>query len=154
MNVEFQRAKPDQAIVLTEIAFAAKRHWGYPEGWIEIWSPILTVSPEFIEKNNTYIVYVDGKPAGFYAISLDDKKANLEHLWVRPKYMGQGIGRALFKHALTQCRKIGVAILEIESDPNAQGFYERMGAKNVGQTAGEVDGQVRILPVLEIKLTQ
>ena len=30
---------------LTQIALAAKRHWGYPERWIEIWSSQLTFSP-------------------------------------------------------------------------------------------------------------
>ena len=43
-------------------------------------------------------------------------------------------------------------VLEIESDPNAQGFYERMGAKKIGEHRGEVDGQPRILPVLEMVL--
>ena len=42
---------------------------------------------------------------------------------------------------------------KIESDPNAQGFYERMGAKVVGEHVGEVEGQPRILPVLEVILT-
>jgi hypothetical protein len=45
-----------------------------------------------------------------------------------------------------------VRVLEIESDPNAQGFYERMGAKVVGDHVGEVDGELRILPVLEMVL--
>ena len=90
MNVEIQRATPDQAEALTEIAFAAKRHWGYPERWIQLWSPILTVSAEFIEKHDTYIAYLDGEPAGFYAISVEDNKASLEHLWVLPESYGQG----------------------------------------------------------------
>ncbi len=154
MVFEILRASPDQAEALTQIAFAAKRHWGYPERWIEIWSPILTISPEFIEQHDTYSAQKDGKPVGFYALSVEDKKASLEHLWVLPDHMGEGIGKALFKHALARCREIGVDILEIESDPNAQGFYERMGAKKVGQIAGEVDGHLRVLPILEIKLTQ
>ena len=68
--------------------------------------------------------------------------------------MGEGIGKALLEHALTRCREIGVDIFEIKSDPNAQGFYERMGAKKVGQIAGEVDGHLRVLPILAMKLTQ
>ena len=43
-------------------------------------------------------------------------------------------------------------VLEIESDPNAQGFYERMGAKKVGEAVGELDGQARVLPILELIL--
>jgi GNAT superfamily N-acetyltransferase len=147
-----KRATPDQAKALTEIAFAAKRHWGYPERWIQIWSPILTVSEEFIEKHDTFVAYVEERPVGFYAISLEGKNASVEHLWVLPEYMGKGIGAELFRHMLSRCKELGARILEIESDPNAQGFYEHMGAKKVRESVGEVDGQPRILPVLEIIL--
>lgn len=152
MNPEILRAKPDQAKTLTKIAFAAKRHWGYPEQWIEIWSPILTVSEEFLEKNDTYVACIAEEPVGFYAISFEKDKASLEHLWVLPEFMGKGIGAKLFRHALSRCKELGAHTLEIESDPNARGFYERMGAKKIGQSASEVDGQPRVLPILEIAL--
>jgi len=147
------RATPNQAKILTQIAFAAKRHWGYPERWIQIWSPILTISKELIKKYPTYFASVERKPVGFYAISIEKEKASLEHFWVLPEFMGQGIGKALFKHAIECCKESGAQTLEIESDPNAQGFYARLGAIKTGETVSEVDGQPRILPVLEINLT-
>jgi GNAT superfamily N-acetyltransferase len=151
-GIKISRAKPDQASTLTPIAFAAKRHWGYPERWIEIWSPILTVSSEFIKKHDTYAAYVKREPVGFYALSVNENKASLEHLWVLPDHLGTGIGKALFEHALSRCGEIGVDVLEIESDPNAQGFYERMGAKKTGEIVSELDGELRVLPLLEIEL--
>jgi GNAT superfamily N-acetyltransferase len=152
MVIEILRAVPSQAETLTQIAFAAKRHWGYPERWIQFWSPILTIPPEFIEQNETYVAFLDDVPVGFCAISIEDKKASVEHLWVLPDHMDKGIGAELFKHMLSKCREMRVRVLEIESDPNAQGFYERMGAKKVAEVVGEVDGQPRILPLLEINL--
>ena len=152
MYPEILRAKPDQSKALTQIAFAAKRHWGYPERWIQLWSPILTVSPEFIEQHDTYVALKDEMAIGFYAIAVEDERASLEHLWVLPEYMGKGVGAKLFKHALTQCKVIGAHTLEIESDPDAQGFYERMSATKVRESVGKVDGQPRILPVLEITI--
>ena len=152
MQILIKRAIPNQAKTLTQIAFAAKRFWGYPERWIQLWAPILTLSPEYIESNEVHVAFVDGAPVGFYALSLNDDQASLDHLWVLPDFIGQGVGKALFGHALAQCEKNSVHILEIESDPNAQGFYEHMGAKKIGDAIGEVDGQPRILPVLEIPL--
>ena len=150
MNI--QRAMPDQAETLTKIAFAAKRHWGYPERWIQLWSPILTITPEFIERNETHVAFLDNILVGLYAISIEGEKASVEHLWVLPEHMGKGIGAKLFGHMLLRCRQSGVKVLEIESDPNAQGFYEHMGAKKVGEIVSEVDGQPRVLPLLEIPL--
>lgn len=151
-SFEIQQATPNQAETLTQIAFAAKRYWGYPEHWIQIWSPILTITPEIIEKHDTYVAYVNEKPVGFYVLSLNGTKAILEHLWVLPEHIGKGVGRKLFEHALSRCKEIGTRILEIESDPNARGFYERMGTKKVGEVIGEVDGQPRILPLMGITL--
>jgi GNAT superfamily N-acetyltransferase len=146
------RAVPDQAEILTQIALAAKRHWGYPDAWIQLWSPSLTITPDFIEKYETYVAWMDEQPVGFYAVSRDKEKASVEHLWISPKYIGKGIGAALFKHMLAKCKEQGARVLTIESDPNAQGFYERMGAKKVGEVVGELDGKPRVLPILEIKL--
>jgi GNAT superfamily N-acetyltransferase len=150
--IGIRRATPGQADILTAIAFAAKRHWGYPDAWIQLWSPSLTITPEFIEKHETYVAWMDEQPVGFCAFSLEDDKASMEHLWVLPGYIGKGIGAALFKHASSRCKELGARVLKIESDPNAQGFYERMGAKKVGEVVGEVDGQPRVLPLLEVKI--
>jgi GNAT superfamily N-acetyltransferase len=77
----------------------------------------------------------------------------LDNLWVLPEHIGHGIGKQLFQHALEQGRTQNVSILKIEADPNAQSFYERMGARKVGESHyPEMDGQPRILPILEINL--
>jgi GNAT superfamily N-acetyltransferase len=47
----------------------------------------------------------------------------LEHLWVLPDWMGQGIGRALFRHAAERAAARGALSLTIEADPNAEPFY-------------------------------
>ena len=58
------RAQPEDHQVLTEIAHAAKRHWGYPESWIEEWRYFLTVLPEDIANNHGFIGVVDGRLIG------------------------------------------------------------------------------------------
>src|SRR5216683_4870421 len=62
------RARPDDAATLTEIAFAAKRHWGYPMSWIESWRDVLTVRPEFIAGYETYAAIDESRAIGFYAL--------------------------------------------------------------------------------------
>jgi GNAT superfamily N-acetyltransferase len=146
--MEIHRAKPGDAATLTEIAFAAKRHWGYPEVWIQSWGEALTIKPELIARNETYVACLNGQTVGFYALVNRNDRASLEHLWVLPSAMGQGIGRALFNHAVERAKVLGVEAIEIESDPNAENFYERMGARRVSVNVTEVDGQPRALPVL------
>ena len=146
--MQILRARPEDAATLTEIAFAAKRYWGYPESWIANWTRLLTVEPRSIAKQPTYTAYIDEKPVGFYALSCGSDAMNLEHLWVLPHAMRRGVGRALFLHAVEQVRALRVQRLQIESDPNAAGFYEHMGARHTAIAVTELEGEPRELPVL------
>lgn len=146
MNI--RRAKPEDAPVLTEIGFAAKRHWGYSERWIACWRDLLTITPVFVTHHETYAAVVGGRIEGLYALGLNGQRLEMAHLWVPPERIGQGVGRTLFLHALARGRALGYDELEIESDPNAEGFYRRMGARRVRVSIGQVDGERRELPVL------
>jgi len=149
-ELKFFRATLTDAARLTEIALASKRHWGYPESWMRRWTAGMTLTPDFITRNEVYVAEREGEMVAFYGLIPSKPKAILEHLWVLPEFMGQGIGRGLFAHALSRCRELGIARLEIESDPHALGFYTRMGAQQIGERVYELDGQTRSLPILEI----
>jgi hypothetical protein len=80
-----ERAVPRQTAALTKIAFTAKRHRNYPERWIEIWSPLLTITPEFIAEADVWVALMDEEPAGFYALTHSGERTTLKHLWVLPR---------------------------------------------------------------------
>lgn len=138
--------------MLSLIAYAAKRHWGYPKRWMERWREGLTITPEFVEENEVYAALVEGEPVGFYALVGQGCRMELEHLWVLPERMGTGVGRALLEHAAGRAADLGAETLGIEADPNAEGFYRRMGARRVGETTYELDGRKRILPLLALDI--
>lgn len=146
--LQISQAIPEQADALTAIAFAAKRHWGYPERWIESWRDLLTVGRDLVVEHETYAATVDGRVVGFYALSHKGNRADLLHMWVLPDAMGHGVGRALFLHCVERVKAMGLSELEIESDPNAEGFYERMGARHAAVSVRELDGLRRELPIL------
>jgi len=108
--------------------------------------------PEFITNHDTFAATEDGRIVGFYALAWNGHSLDLLHLWVLPEAMGRGVGRALFLHAIERARALGCHEVEIESDPNAEGFYLRMGAQRVGVSVKELDGQSRELPRLIYKV--
>ncbi len=150
--IQIRRADPNEADVLTQIALAAKRHWGYPEHWIEIWIPQLTFSTDYFRENESWVAIDDEGPMAFYTLLDHDGIAWIENLWVMPEFIGLGIGKQLFHHALDIARKRIYTRLQLEADPNATGFYERMGMHKIGERHSEVDGQPRVLPIMEITL--
>jgi ribosomal protein S18 acetylase RimI-like enzyme len=58
----------------------------------------------------------------------------------------------LFLHAIRLARQYRYKSLQLEADPNAVGFYEKMGMYKIGERRSEIESQPRILPVMEIEL--
>jgi N-acetylglutamate synthase-like GNAT family acetyltransferase len=145
-----RRAAPEEADTLTQIALDAKRHWGYPEHWIKHWESDLTITADFIREHQVYVAEQEGEVRGFYALCVNGNKADLEHMWVTPASIGTGMGKELFLDAMDRAATLAVREIEISADPNAAGFYERMGASQIGEDDASIDGQVRKLPRLRI----
>jgi len=150
--IEIRRAKPDESEALTALAHAAKRHWDYPQDWIDSWKSDLTLTPEFIANNEVFVAIIDEAIAGCCAIVVADTIAELEHMWIYPEQMGKGVGRALFEHTSRRAVQLGFSELELSADPNAEAFYERMGAKRIGEIPADMFGQTRVLPRMRVDL--
>jgi GNAT superfamily N-acetyltransferase len=149
-EVEIRRSTPDEAAVLTELAMASKRYWGYPESYIRLWKRGLTFTPEYIEKNAVYAAVHKGTVVGVFAVTRGGAECELAHQWVAPEWIGKGLGRKLFDEALRVARTTNAKTMRIVSDPNAEGFFLRMGARHVGYFPSKPDG--RRMPYLVIDL--
>lgn len=149
---QIRRALPADAETLSRIAIAAKRHWQYPERWMDLWLPQLTFAPEYFEVHESWVVEQEGLPVAFSTLEERDDAFWVENMWVMPEYMGMGMGRKLFLHAVELARQRGFNYLQLEAEPNAVGFYEKMGLRIIGQHQYELEGQPRILPLMEISL--
>lgn len=151
-TVEIRSCLPGEAPQLTAIAHASKRHWGYPERWIEEWRESLTVTPDLILSSEVHGAAVEGELVGFYVLMPVRQRMELEHFWLVPEHIGSGLGKALFRHAVGVATSRGTRVIDITSDPNAEGFYRKMGATPVGRVFAPVDGEQRYLPRLELRL--
>ena len=150
MTLTIRPAQITEADLLTRIAQEAKRYWGYPEHWLKVWQDALTIRPEFIDQHPVFVAENEGNVVGFYALVLGNDKGELEHLWVAPTHIGTGVGKELFLHAMQTAAKRSLGEVEIVSDPNAEGFYQKMGAHRIDEDISEIDGQKRTLPRLTI----
>jgi len=141
-----RKAIPEESPSLTRIAHSAKQYWGYPEHWIKHWEADLTITDDFIKNNHVYVAESEGEICGFYALCVSGSKAELEHMWVAPNYIGTGVGKELFLDAMDRSTAMSVSQVGITADPNAAGFYAHMGATQVGEIESEIDGVPRKLP--------
>ncbi|MEX2126198.1 MAG: GNAT family N-acetyltransferase [Woeseia sp.] len=136
---------------MTSIAFAAKRHWGYPEEWIELWSDELTVDATYAKDNWVFLAEDGARILGWCAVSTDRGGYWLDYCWVLPEAAGRGLGRMLVQRAFRLVAKRRASTLRVIADPNAEGFYRKLGFRCVGYHPSVPKG--RRLPVLEAKVS-
>ena len=48
-------ALTSDAEILTELSFASKRYWGYPEAFFDRWAPELTIDGDYIRDNDVFV---------------------------------------------------------------------------------------------------
>ena len=72
----------------------------------------------------------DGAIVGFSAMIGPE----LDGLFVEPDAWKGGIGRALIADVLAWARAEGMRQIEVTANPNALGFYEKVGFRHVGVT--------------------
>jgi len=112
------------------------------------------MTPEFVKDNGVYAALSGGEPFASYALTGSGDVLELEHLCVLPGWIGSGVGCWLFEHAMREAALRGARAVGIEADPNAEGFYLRMGARRVGENVYEIEGQKRTLPLLSVELSR
>ena len=86
----------------------------------------------------------DGEVVGFIGVEGE----TVEMLFIEPSWRGQGIGRRLLHSAV---ETLGANALDVnEQNPQAFGFYERMGFEVVGRSAVDTTGKP--YPLLHMRL--
>jgi GNAT superfamily N-acetyltransferase len=135
---------------LREIAVDSKAHWGYDRALVEQWAEGGDFEPESLRRRHVYVAEADGEPVGWASLIPNGEVGWLEDLWIEPAWIGRGVGRMLFEHVKDRARELGAVRLEWEAEPNARGFYERMGGSYVRDS--EVTEWGRVLEVLGVDL--
>jgi ribosomal protein S18 acetylase RimI-like enzyme len=139
MNI--RPAAETEAQVLSSLAMRAKAHWGYSAEALESWRAELAVSPQSILAKPTFVAMVGIEVAGFYSLSPLGLSWELDHLWVLPRFMRLGVGRALLSHALGTAARGGATEVTVDADPNAEPFYLECGAIRRGAVPAPLPGQ-------------
>jgi GNAT superfamily N-acetyltransferase len=144
----------EEASALSELCFRSKAAWGYDEAFMALARVALEVNPAQIEMGDVWVATAaDGCVTGMVALGPSEQPntLDLDKLFVEPQRIRTGVGRALLTHAFAEARRRDAKRLTILADPYAAGFYERNGARLIGEAPSDaIPG--RSLPLYEVKL--
>ncbi|NOT09454.1 MAG: GNAT family N-acetyltransferase [Gemmatimonadales bacterium] len=153
MELRIRLSTPPDAPTLARIARAARASWGYPAEWLDLWSPKLTLTPEYFDRHLVFLATVDGETAGCCALEDHSTHWMLEQVWIAPEAQRAGVGKALVRHALRRAADSRPGIVRVHADPNATDFFLGLGAELIGAVAAPMPGAPdRRLPVLEFEV--
>ena len=151
-NVIVRPAAIEEAAALSALANRSKASWGYNPAQIAA-API-RIEPAAIAEGWVWVAQ-DRRRKVMGVASLARTAApdmlDLDTLFIEPEAQRAGAGEALLAHVASMARFFGATRLRIESDPNATGFYERFGARRVGEARSSWG---RMLPVYELDLRE
>lgn len=116
---------------------------------MEVARPSLTISRDYLEANDCWIAEAGGKTVGWFSLVAIPEGLLLDNFFLLPAHIGSGVGRVMWEEAVQRAQDQGAKRMTLESDPNAAGFYERMGARLTGSVTAPDTG--RELPTYEIE---
>lgn len=148
-----RKATLDELDELSALAVCSKAYWGYSAEFMAACREELSVTPRLLREGEVFVLGSHRERVGFYSLEwCDDDEAELGHLFVDPRYIGQGHGRRLLAHASERVRATARSRLVIQGDPHAERFYEAAGARRVGQRPSEsIPGRMLPLFVLDVE---
>jgi ribosomal protein S18 acetylase RimI-like enzyme len=65
-------------------------------------------------------------------LAIKDGRCELDDLFVEPEWMRYGIGRMLIYDVATRAAEAGANHVDVIANPNALGFYSRLGFNVIG----------------------
>ena len=143
-EVRIRDAVIDDLPVLNTISVASKSYWKYPKEWITAWQKDLTITELDLKEMLVKVAEINCRIVGFGAIKESKHVYEIMHLWVSPDLIKQGIGKILLQSLINSTKS--KKPIKVESDPNAYGFYTKMGFHVIGEIQSYPSN--RFLPLL------
>lgn len=88
--------------------------------------------PSQLEEQRVRVAEERGTVLGFSVVLSRGEVCELDGLFVEPQHWRRGIGRALMEDAFALGRAGGAWMIEVTANPQAEGFYDRLGFTRSG----------------------
>jgi GNAT superfamily N-acetyltransferase len=128
-TAEIRDARPDEREMLRDLHRRSSLVWEADRPHLEAHPELFGVAAQVIaERRARVAVGVAGELLGFSVISHHDPGVcELDDLFVAPEAMRCGVGAALVEDVVARAVAAGDCEIAITANPDAIGFYERVG---------------------------
>jgi ribosomal protein S18 acetylase RimI-like enzyme len=143
-------ARADEALALEALQRRSSDVWEEYREALAAHPDAITPPHEAIAEGRVRVA-VDGsdRPLGFSVVlPVENGRCELDDLFVEPEQMRAGIGRMLVDDLAVRARAAGASHVDVIANPNALGFYERLGFEVTGEASTQFGDAPRMTLVL------
>jgi len=130
-------ARPDEAHALESLQRRASDVWAEYREQLAAHPDAIAPPDRAIEEGRARVaVDAAGRLLGFSVVlAVEDGRCELDDLFVEPDWMRRGVGRLLVHDVARRAAAAGAGHIDVIANPNALGFYARLGFDVTGQTS-------------------
>ena len=152
-SLKIRKAQLEDLPELNRVLRASKGHWGYSQAYLDEFMEKLGVTENCIANYQIFCVNVDDQFVGFYGFRKnEDDKDELDFFFLDPRYIGKGIGLLMWDSCLDTAKTLGIKDFVLNSEPNAETFYLKLGCKKIGYKKSVVSWETRSIPIMSYSL--
>jgi hypothetical protein len=138
---------------INEMMLHSFSYWSYTQEELHKIMDLLHIDEEYLTKHGIYLAHYDKKDFfGFFSfIKNSDQENQLDYFLIRKDLIGFGYGQKMWEVCCDKAKSCRMKDFIIISNPYAEGFYQKMGAKKIGSRPSTIRLGAS-LPVLKFSL--
>jgi ribosomal protein S18 acetylase RimI-like enzyme len=130
-------ARAEEALALEALQRRASDVWEEYRAQLAAHPDAITPPHQAIAERRVRVaVDAAGRRLGFSTVlPVHADRCELDDLFVEPEWMRRGVGRALVDDLATRAHTAGASYVDVIANPNALGFYRRLGFHVTDETS-------------------
>ncbi len=153
-TLSIRKANDPDISAINQVLRLSKGYWGYDEIFMDAFMEQFALNEKYLQDNTVYVMQKNEDIVGFFSFVFhEDDSLELDLFFISPEYIGKGYGRQLWKSCCSIACELGVEAFILWADPNAEGFYTKMGCKKIGVKKSSFLPN-RYPPIMQFTLTQ
>lgn len=144
--MNFRKVYKNEIEELNLLIKESKGFWGYSEEFCQDFIAKWGVKPDYFNHAEVAVLIDNTATIGIIGMSNDEKYPMLDYFFLKPEYIGKGLGRKMWEEVLRISNKNNWRTFQFYCDPHSEAIYQHFGAKKIGELESFPG---RLVPIME-----
>ncbi len=150
MDIVIKQADCGDINAINEIMRNSLSYWNYTQEELNKIMDLFKIEEVYFIKNQINLAYFNDALVGFFSFIKNTNNENeLDCFYIKKDLIGVGYGKNMWNACCKKAKSLTMDNFIIMSTPDAEGFYQKMGAIKIGSRPSRVRKGI-VMPLLKI----